>query len=95
MFFGLRKSKRRRNAAEVADLIERFLDGKSLYPQEWNDFVDASQIDKRIDAYRQRCYELDPLVNRPGLPDEHALAELRQLVATLRYEGNREGGDAA
>jgi hypothetical protein len=30
-----------KTAAEIADLIERFLNGASLYPQEWNDFVES------------------------------------------------------
>lgn len=79
-----RKGKRNKNASEVADLIERFLEGRSLHPQEWNDFVDASQRDKRIDEIRRRCYELDPLVNRPGEPDPDALAELRKIIRELR-----------
>ena len=44
--------------SEMADLIERFFDGKGLYAQEWNDFVEVSQNDWRMDAYRRCCYEL-------------------------------------
>ena len=33
--------KSRLNRDEVADLIERFLENRSGYPQEWNDFVDT------------------------------------------------------
>jgi hypothetical protein len=69
---------------EVAQLIERFLDGKSLYPQEWNDFVDTPQKNKEVDKFRRRCYELDPLVNRPGDMDSAAVAELRGMVKRLR-----------
>jgi len=79
-------SKRAKTALEVADLIERFLQRKSLYPQEWNDFVDASQRDDMVESYRRRCYELDPLVNRPGDPDPDAVAELKTLVAKLRRQ---------
>ena len=79
------------NAAAVADLVERFLDGKSLHPQEWNDFVDASQRDKKIEAYRKRCSELDPLVNRPGEPDPAAVAELRSMIRTLRSQSIETG----
>ena len=39
--------KKNMNREEVAQLIERFLEDRSLYPQEWNDFVDASQIVQR------------------------------------------------
>jgi hypothetical protein len=76
--------KRSMGAEAVADLVERFLEGRSLYPQEWNDFVDASQRDQKIESYRKRCYELDPLVNRPGPPDANAIAELRRIVIELR-----------
>lgn len=69
---------------EVAQLIERFLDGKSLYPQEWNDFVDTPQQNKEVDEFRKRCYELDPLINRPGGMDSAAVTELRAIVKKLR-----------
>lgn len=83
MLWGRKRSK---DAAEVADLIERFLNGRSLYPQEWNDFVDASQRNKKIDLYRKRCSELDPLVNRPGDPDPKAVSELRSMIQILRSQ---------
>ena len=79
-----KRSKRSRTARDVADLIERFLEGRSLYPQEWNDFVDASQRNKTVEGYRRRCNELDPLVNRPGDPDAEAVAELRSMIGRLR-----------
>lgn len=69
---------------EVADLVERFLNHRSSYPQEWNDFVETAQRDNSVNAYRLRCYELDPLVNRPGLPDEGAVFELRSIIEELR-----------
>ena len=81
-----RKDNRDRNALEVAQVIERFLDGNSLYPQEWNDFVESSLRDKKLDVYRKRCDELDPLVNRPGDPDPDAVSELRSLIETLRSQ---------
>jgi hypothetical protein len=75
---------RRLNARDISDLIQRFLDRKSLYPQEWNDFVESSQQDPQMDSYRKRCYELDPLVNRPGKQDPVAIAALRSVVEELR-----------
>ena len=57
---------------EMADLIERFLEGRLAYPREWNDFVDCSQQSSEMDGYRSTCYELDPF------------DELRRLVDTLR-----------
>jgi hypothetical protein len=73
-----------KTAAEIADLIERFLNGTSLYSQEWNDFVEHSQPDRNLETYRKRCDELDPLVNCPDPQDAQALAELRRIVAELR-----------
>ena len=73
-----------RNAAEIADIVERFLNGKSLYPQEWNDFVECRHLDAHLDSYRKRCYELDRLVNRPDPQDAKALGELRSMVDELR-----------
>jgi chaperonin cofactor prefoldin len=72
------------NPREAADLIERFLEDSSLYPQEGNDFVEASQRDKDLDVYRKRCDELDPRVNCPGVQDSDALVELRAMVKKLR-----------
>ena len=40
---------------QVADVIERFLSGSSLYPQEFNDFIDCGLSDPRLDVYRERC----------------------------------------
>jgi hypothetical protein len=76
--------RRSRTESEVADLIERFLDGRSAYPQEWNDFVECSEPDPMLDVYRRKCYELDPEVNRPEPADEQAVEELRQMIEQLR-----------
>ncbi len=78
--------RRSRSKAEVADIIERFLAGRSTYPQEWNDFVECSDLDAAIDVYRRKCYELDPLVNRPDPVDEHAVHELCALIKKLREQ---------
>jgi hypothetical protein len=71
-------------ASEAADVIERFLDGKELYPQEWNDFIEGMKVEQQAEPFRKRCYELDPLINRPGGPDPKALEELRNLLLELR-----------
>ena len=72
------------NREEVAQLIERFLENKCRYPQEWNDFVDTPQQDSVIENYRRQCYELDPLVNRPGVSDPDAVAGLKAIIERLR-----------
>ena len=73
-----------KTAVEIADLIERFLSGNSLYPLEWNDFVSHRQPDKSLDVYREGCALLDPLVNCPGPQDPKALDELRKMAHQLR-----------
>lgn len=76
--------KRNMHPEEVAQIIERFLENESLWPQEWNDFVDTPQLDKTVECYRQQCYELDPLVNRPGNADPDAVAQLKSIIERLR-----------
>jgi len=73
--------KKNMNLQEVADLIERHLDEKWLYPQEWNDFVDTPQHDRKVDVFRRRCYQLDPLANRPGELDPEAVSALITTMA--------------
>ena len=68
----------------MADLIERFLQDRLAYPQEWNDFVDTRQRSAEMDGYRKICYEIDPLVNCPGQQDDVSLEELRKLIDVLR-----------
>jgi hypothetical protein len=69
---------------EAADVIDRFIEERSKYPDEWNDFVGGKRVDPRIKRYRDRCYELDPLVNRPGPMDIKAVAELKEIASILR-----------
>jgi hypothetical protein len=57
---------------------------QSLYPQEWNDFVDTAQDDSVIESYRWQCKELDLLVNHPGDPDPDAVAQLKAMIERLR-----------
>jgi hypothetical protein len=87
VFYGGQRAAFRRKektAGEVASLIERFLNGTSLYPQEWNDFVECGHLDRMLDSYRKRCHELDPLVKCPDPQDAKALGELRGMVDELR-----------
>jgi hypothetical protein len=78
--------KKNMNREAVAQLIERFLEARSRYPQEWNDFADTPQEDSVIENYRGRCYELDPLVNRPGVQDADAVARLKGIIERLRSD---------
>jgi hypothetical protein len=49
--------KKNLTANEAAKVIERFLENCSLYPQEWNDFVDTPQLDKVVENFRLECYK--------------------------------------
>ncbi len=82
--------KKNMSLQEVAQVIGHFLEHKSLYPQEWNDFVDTPQQDQEVNGYRKRCYQLDPLVNRPGNPDPKAVAELRSILEVLRSQSTQQ-----
>jgi hypothetical protein len=84
---------------QVADIIECFLAGSVRYPQEFNDFVECSLSDPRLDAYRQRCEMLHsefeprraqfavlPLEDRQqqALREATAMKELERIAAELR-----------
>ena len=84
------KWKKDMNLQEASDLVERFLNNKCSYPQEWNDFVEAKQTNRVVDAYRKRCYELDPEVNSPEPTDDGAVRELRSMIEMMRKEGIRK-----
>lgn len=76
--------RRKRTKTEVAELIERFLENRPIYPQEWNDFVECHESDPVVEEYRKRCYDLDPLVNCPDPVDDDALTHLRGILHELR-----------
>ena len=76
---------RNMSGQEAAELIERFVEGRSLYPQEWNDFAETPQSDPFVEHYRKRCDGLDPLVNRPGQPDPGAVEELKTIIQSLKF----------
>ncbi len=87
VFYGGQKEAYRRkakNPAEIADIVQRFLDGTSVYPDEWNDFIKRENPNVRLDSYRRRCLDLDPFVNRTAQPDPKTQAELRKMVEELR-----------
>ena len=70
--------------SEAADLIERFLNNSQLYPQEWNDFIEARRVDRAVEQFQRPCCELDPLVNCPGDANCGAVEELKRVVLELR-----------
>ncbi len=83
---------RDKTAAEIADLIERYLSNRCTYPQEWNDFVDCSNRDPKLDAFRKRCdlissqFETDRKSLDLNRDDrwQDATDELKKVAAQLR-----------
>jgi hypothetical protein len=47
-----RRKNRNMTPLEMAELIQRFLDEKSLYPEEWIEFAETPQHDKKLDVFR-------------------------------------------
>jgi len=51
---------KQKTRSEVADLIVRFIENRSSYPQEWNDFVECRHSDPAVEHVRKRCHDLIP-----------------------------------
>ena len=68
--------------AEVADLIERFLDGGGG-KWDWDDFLSIPIADPELDEVRQRCDATRDEAYRQWCGPA-GLAELRRIVAELR-----------
>ena len=71
---------------EVADTIERFVDG--IYRRwEWDDFCSFPIVDSQLDAIRVRCACLPqeyPPAEKGHYCSEAGLEVLRQIVRELR-----------
>jgi len=80
LFSWLTRVSKRRNRlsySEVADIIERHIDGTEG-PWDWDDFTSIPIGDDDLDAIRIRCIDLERVL--PGKPVE----ELRAIVRRLR-----------
>jgi hypothetical protein len=74
------------STAEAADIIEGFLTG-AIGSIEWCDFAETGrQRDPIVECCRKRCDTLSPLVNRPGVMDQAAVAELKSTIQELRSQ---------
>ena len=69
--------------AEVADIIERFLEGNGGQ-WDWDDFLSIPIADPQLDGVRQRC----DATRDEAYPNQWCgpagFAELRRIVAALR-----------
>jgi hypothetical protein len=72
------------NDKDVADLLQRRLDGAVGQSREWAKFVDAPFKDPRLEAIRRRCWEFDSLVT------EERKSAMKDLIQELRADGVRE-----
>jgi hypothetical protein len=69
--------------AEVADIIERFLDGGGG-AWDWDDFLSIRIADPELDGVRQRCIATRDETYRNQWCGPAGFAELRRIVAQLR-----------
>ncbi len=71
---------------EVADLIDRFLDG-TCGPYDWDDFTSVRLGDPELEVARQACVEVNwkyPSGRSTGYRSAEGRAELRSIAAELR-----------
>lgn len=67
--------------------MERFVNNESLYPQEWNDFIDCGQENPETEAIRRRCDEvIQPLLEEQGEVAEKAIAEVHAMIRWMRNQ---------
>jgi|SRR5277367_2016067 len=76
--------RQRMNDQDIADLLERRLEGAVGQSNEWANFVDASFKDPRLETIRRRCSEFDSLVT------EERRSDLKDLIQELRKGGVRK-----
>lgn len=69
----------KRSASEVADFIENHVRGTEG-AHDWDDFTSIPIADRRLNAMRLRCVELD------DKSPQARFAELRKMVVDLRNE---------
>ena len=69
--------------ADVADIIERFLDGRG-HKWDWDDFLSIPVADPQLDDVRRRCNETRDDAYRNQWCGPAGFAELRRVVAELR-----------
>lgn len=77
---GISKRLNRLNSLDVADKIERHIQGTEG-PWDWDDFTSLPIADDHLNAIRLRCLELEH-----ALPEER-IDEMRRIVERLRTKG--------
>lgn len=74
-----RKLRSRPTAADIADKIDRHLQGSERL-WDWEDFTTIPLRDERLEAIRRRCNDLD------SVPPEERVRELNRIVEQLRSQ---------
>ena len=83
---GDRVRKTERSRGEVADIIERFVDG-ICGKWDWDDFISWPIVDPQLDTIRTRCAGLSqefPTTQKGHYCSEAGVEVLRQMVKDLR-----------
>ena len=75
----------RHTKAEVADIIEQFLDD-SGDRWAWDDFTSIRIVDPQLDAIRLRCIDLYDGAAQQGYCGPDGVSEMRRMVEGLRRE---------
>jgi hypothetical protein len=78
--------KTERSRGEVADIIERFVDG-ICGKWDWDDFISWPIVDPHLDAIRTRCAGMSqefPTAEKRHYCNEAGMEVLRQMVRELR-----------
>lgn len=96
LFLGARifsKKLNKANPPEIADIIDRFLQGKSA-SWEWDDFISCPISDSVLDNIRKQCGKLNKEYP-PQLPGEYCSAMgievLKEIVLRLRSIESAQG----
>lgn len=84
---------RNKTAAEITDLIERFLADRGAQNREWYDFLDRSNQDPKLDFFRKQCGIISSQFqsNKKSLDLDRdnrwqdATNELKEIAAQLRH----------
>ena len=88
--FFMQRQKIERTPAEVAHILERFLDGGISY-DEWDDFVSVGIRDPELDAIALRCRLLPdefPTEDPAQYASAEGLAVVQEYIRTLRLRGS-------
>jgi hypothetical protein len=59
---------------EFVDFVDRFVDDKSLYDMEWDDFFSWTNANPQLEEIRNRLGEFEPLLSSRDIKNETNIA---------------------